>query len=66
MCVVKPLSDTLGPDIFGHFLLQYRGFPVLEVKNVLVAPVGAIIFVLILTVFFLIRRVILENFHCII
>ena len=34
------ITDTLGPDIFGHFLLQYRGFPLSEVKNVLVIPVG--------------------------
>ena len=33
------ITDTLGPDIFGHFLLQYRGFPLSEIKNVLVIPV---------------------------
>ena len=32
-------------DIFGHFLLQYRGFSVSEVKNVLVTPVGTKMFV---------------------
>ena len=37
--------DILGPDI-GQFLLQYRGFPLSEVKNVLVTPVGTKIFVL--------------------
>ena len=27
---MEPLYNRhLGPDIFGHFLLQYRGFPVL-------------------------------------
>ena len=31
---------TSGPDIFGHFLLQYRGFPLSEVENVLVTPFG--------------------------
>ena len=45
------ITDTLGPDIFGHFLLQYRGFPLSEVKNVLVAPFGTKIFVLIMEVF---------------
>ena len=52
--------DTLGPDIFGYFLLQYRGFPLSEVKNVLVTSVGTKIFVLIMEVFSidsLIRRV---------
>ena len=43
--------DTLGPDIFGYFLLQYRGFPLSEVKNVLVTPFGTKIFVLIMEVF---------------
>ena len=41
------ITDTLGPDIFGHFLLQYRGFPLSEVKNVLVISFGTKIFVLI-------------------
>ena len=36
--------DTLGPDIFSHSLLYYRGFPPLEVENVLVTPVGAKIY----------------------
>ena len=44
------IMDTLGPDIFDHFLLQYRGFPLSEVKNVLVTPVGTKIFVLIIKV----------------
>ena len=26
-------NDTLGPDIFGHFLSQYRGFSLSEVKK---------------------------------
>ena len=30
------ITDTLRPDIFGHFLLQYRGFTLSEAKNVLV------------------------------
>ena len=34
------IMDTLGPDIFVHFLLQYGGLPLSEVKNVLVTPVG--------------------------
>ena len=45
------ITDTLGPSIFGQFLLQYRGFPLSEVKNVLVTPVGTKIFVLIMKVF---------------
>ena len=45
--------DALGPDIFGHFLLQYRGFPLSEGKNVLMTPVGTKFFVLILEVFLL-------------
>ena len=36
----------------GHFLLQYRGFPLSEVKNVLVTPFGTKSFVLITEVFF--------------
>ena len=35
-------------SIFCHFLLQYRGFSLSEVKNVLVIPVGTKIFVLIM------------------
>ena len=41
------ITDTLGPDIFGHFLLQYS-FSLSEVKNVFVTPVGTKIFVLIM------------------
>ena len=38
---VEPLYNrNFGPGIFGHFLQQYRGFPLSEVKNVLVTPVG--------------------------
>ena len=54
------IVDILGPDIFGNFLLQYRGFPLSEVKNVLVTHFGTKIFVLIMEVFSivsLIRRV---------
>ena len=43
--------DTFGPDIFGHFLLQYIGFPRSEVKNVLMTPFGTKIFVLTMEVF---------------
>ena len=43
--------DILGPDHFGHFMLQYRGLSLSEVKNVLVTPVGIAIFVLIMEVF---------------
>ena len=32
--------DTLRPDICSHFLLQYRGFPLSEIKNVLVTLLG--------------------------
>ena len=42
------ITDTLRPD---NFLLQYRGFPLSEVKNVLVTSVGTKIFVLIMEVF---------------
>ena len=41
------VMDTLGPDIFGYFLLQYRGFLLSELRNVLVMPVRTKIFVLI-------------------
>jgi len=34
------IKEILGPDIFGHFLLQYRGFPLSEVKNALLTPFG--------------------------
>ena len=52
--------ETLGPDSFGHFLLQYKSFPLTEVTNALVTPVGAKIFVFLMVVFSiesLIRRV---------
>ena len=55
-----------GPDIFGNFLLQYRGFPFSEVKNVLVTRIGTKIFVLIMKVFSIvsiIRRISQERFH---
>ena len=45
------IKDTLGPDIFGLILLQYKGFPFSEVKNVLLTPVGTKIFVLIMGFF---------------
>ena len=46
------LSTTERPKIFCRVLLQYRGFPVSEVKNALVTPVGTKIFALIMEVFF--------------
>ena len=42
--------DTSGPDILGHFLLQYRDFPLSVVKNILVTPVGTKIFAVIVEV----------------
>ena len=45
------ITDTSVPDIFGHFLLQYRSFPLLEVKIISVTPVGAKVFVLIMEFF---------------
>ena len=51
------MMDTLGPD---PLLVQYRGFPLSKVKNVLVTPVGTKITVLIMEVFsiaFLIQRI---------
>ena len=45
------IIDTLGPDDLGHFLLEYRGFPLLAVKNALVTPAETKIFVLIMEVF---------------
>ena len=45
------IADTLGPGIFGHFLVQYRSFPLSVVKNVLVTPFGTKMFVLIMEVF---------------
>ena len=39
---------NLNPDIFGHFLLQYRGFPLSEVKNALRTPAGTKRFFLIM------------------
>ena len=50
---------TFGPDILGHFLLQCKCFPLSEVYNVLVTPVGTKIFVLIMGIVYLIQR-----FHC--
>ena len=56
----KELLNTLGPDTCSHFLLQYRGFPISVVENVLITPVVNKIFVLIMEVFSIassIRRV---------
>ena len=39
VCVQALFNGHLGPDIFGHFLLRYSGFPLSEVKNLLVTPV---------------------------
>ena len=60
--------NTLGPDIFGYFLLQYRGFLLSKLKNVLVTPVRTKIFVLIMEVFSIIAliwKVWYKRFHCI-
>ena len=51
------ITDTLGPDIFGPFLLQYRCFPLSEVKNVLVALFGTKVFVLIMEVFSIVSSI---------
>ena len=61
------MTDTLRPDIFEHFLLQYRGFTHLEIKNILVTSVGTKSFVLIMVfpLVSLIRNVCLERLHCI-
>ena len=56
--IVEPLFN--GRFETGHFLLQYRGFPLSEVKNVMVTLVETKMFVLIMEVFSivsLIRRV---------
>ena len=58
------ITDTLGPDIFWHFLLQYKGFPLSEVKNVLVTPVGTKIFILIMEVFSIVSLIQRVWFHC--
>ena len=63
VCVQWNLSiaNTLGPDISGHFLQQYRGFPLLKVKNVLVTPVcqdqNFVLIMEVVSIVFLIRRV---------
>ena len=46
------ITDISGPRIFDHVLLQYRVFPLSEVKNLLTRPVGTKLFVLIMEVFF--------------
>ena len=51
------ITDTLGLDIYGHFLLQYSSFPLSAVKNVSVTPVRIKIFVRIISIVSLIRRV---------
>ena len=46
---VEPLNyGHFGTRYFQPFLLQYRGFPLSEVKNLLVTPDGTKIFVLIM------------------
>ena len=46
---VEPLyNEHCGTSYFWLLLLQYRGFPLSEVKNVLVTPVVTTIFVLIM------------------
>ena len=44
--------DTLSPDNFGYFLLQYRDFPFSKAKNVLMIPVGTKNFFIIAEVFY--------------
>ena len=50
--------ESLYNGHFGtsYFLLQHRGFPLSKVKNILVTLVGTKSFVLILEVYFMIRR----------
>ena len=48
---MKPL-DTLEPDIFSLVLPQYRGFPLSEVKNLLMTPVWAKNFVIFMEFFY--------------
>ena len=59
--------DILRSDIFDAFLLQHRGFPLSEVKNVLVTSVGKKIAIImeIFSIVSLIWRVCQERFHCI-
>ena len=47
--------NTMGPAIFGHFLLQYRGHSISKVTNILVTPVRTKIFDHIMKVFLLFR-----------
>ena len=61
---MEPLYNELL-EIIGHFLLQYRGFPLLEVKSVLVTSVGTTIFVLIMEVFLLYPNNDTIVFYCI-
>jgi len=50
---VEPLHNgQFGATYFCNFLQQYRSFPLSEVKNVLVTPVEAKIFVLIMGFFY--------------
>ena len=45
MCVEPLYNGHFGTRYFcGHFLLQYRGFPLSKVKNLLVTPVETKIF----------------------
>ena len=61
VCMLYVLPHSVEPLYNGHFrtrdfctlLLQYRGFPLSEVKNVSVTPVGTKMFVLIMGVFLL-------------
>ena len=44
------ITETLGSDIFDCFLLQYRGFPLSEINNILVTPADTKFIVLIMKV----------------
>ena len=60
LCKQRNLSitDTLGPYIFGHFCCNIEVFPLSEVKNVLVTPIGIKIFVLIMVIFSIVSALI--------
>ena len=60
LCSGTSLKWTLWDQTF---LATFRGFPLSEVKNVLVTPVGTKIFVLIISIESLIWRVCNKRFH---
>ena len=49
--VESPYYGHFGTRYFWSFLLQYRGSPLSEVKNILMTSVGAKIYALIMEVF---------------